>query len=314
MSDYNFVQIDDNSYPAIQELYFKSFGLKETVVSIKEKYDTGMFGMKNTGFMAIDKTNDYAAYYGVFPMQMRIDNKDFQVAQSGDTMTAPNHRGKGLFIDLAKQTYLLAQKKGIQLIFGFPNKNSFPGFQKKLDWKFYGCMQNFIIPNNVIPFCELSSKFKFFMPWYNKYCNLKLSKYKIELTEENTNIFQDNNSRGFVKKDINFFKYKLRNKSNYLVKINNFTLLIKPIPHLLVGAVGKFMPEKTNEFLSTLKTLSIKLGCKKTIISISENHWLFSYLKNKLEYTESLPIGYFPINHDLPFADISYIGADYDTF
>ena len=140
MSDYNLIQLEDKTYSAIQDLYLRSFGANSSIESIKEKYNTSDFGLKNIGFLAIDNNNDNGAYYGVFPMRMTINNKDYLVAQSGDTMTAPEHRGKGLFIELAKKTYDLAKEKNIQFVFGFPNKNSFPGFQKKLEWKFYGCM------------------------------------------------------------------------------------------------------------------------------------------------------------------------------
>jgi predicted N-acetyltransferase YhbS len=314
MSNYIFSQINDESYPAIQELYLRSFGIKESVETIKEKYNTSAFGLKNIGFLAKDSENDLAAYYGVFPMRMSIDGKDYLIAQSGDTMTAPEHQKKGLFTDLAKLTYKLAQEKGIQMVFGFPNKNSLPGFQKKLDWQFYGCMQNFTIFNNVIPLCEISFKYKHFLSFYKKYCQSKLAKYKIHSSDFNIEIFNDKSSKGNIKRDIDFFNYKLRDKNSYLIKINDFTLLIKPLPHLNIGAVGTFQPESTDDFIRTLKLLAKKLGCKRTIISVSENHWLFKYLKDKVEHTESFPIGYFSINPDLPYSDISFIGADYDTF
>ena len=120
--------------------------------------------------------------------------------------------------------------------------------------------------------------------------------------------------RVHVKKDIVFFNYKLKNKSNYLIKIKDFTLLIKPETHLIIGDVVRFEPERTNEFIVTINKLAKKLGCKKTIISLSENHWLFGILEGKIERTESLPIGYFQINNEIQYEKISYIGADYDTF
>jgi hypothetical protein len=315
MSEYKFVQIDNNSDSAIKELLFRS---SKTVVSLqllKDKYDTSFFGLRNIGFLAIHESNDLAAYYGVFPMRMTIDGKDYLVAQSGDTMTAPEHQKKGLFTDLAKLTYKLAEEKGIQMIFGFPNKNSLPGFQKKLDWKFFGCMQNFIIKNNTVPLCEFSAKYKTFSPLYLNYCNSRLRKYKIAPIDENIRIFNEGMSRGYIKKDADFFKYKLKNKNNFLIKINDFTILIKTSPHLYIGAVGNFKKERTNEFLGTLKQLARKLGCKKTSLSLSENHWLFDHLKSEIDHTEGYPIGYFyTTQQDFPYADISYTVCDSDTF
>jgi len=246
---------------------------------------------------------------------MHIQGKDYKVAQSGDTMTAPEHRKKGLFTILAKACYKLAEESGFACVFGFPNANSYPGFAKNLDWKFYGTMKNFTVSNNVLlPLCELSSKYKKLWSFYKNYCHRKLKKYKIELNQENADVFNDTDSKAYIKKDVDFFKYKLNNKSIHLIKINNFSMLIKPEPHLMVGAVGKFEEGKTNEFLNTLKCLAHKLGCKKTILTLSENHWLFTYLKSKIEFQDSLPIGYYEIDKTISYADISYTGADYDTF
>jgi len=85
---------------------------------------------------------------------------------------------------LAKLTYKLAEERKIQLVFGFPNKNSLPGFQNKLDWKFYGSMQNFTISNSVLPLCEFSSKFKFFHHFTINFVNSGYLKFRIDLTTE----------------------------------------------------------------------------------------------------------------------------------
>lgn len=314
MSTYKSIKLEDDSYKAIQELYLRSFGLKATIDEIKKKYNTAPFGMKNLGYISVAEDGDLAAYYGAFPMRMTIDGKDYLVAQSGDTMTAPEHRKKGLFTILAKEAYKLAEESGIHFVFGFPNDNSYPGFVKNLNWKFYGAMKNLNVVNKVLPLCELSVKFKWLYPAYLSLCKCLLKKHRIEATEENIRVFNENNTRGFVKKDTDFFNYKLANKNIFLIKIKGYTLLIKPDPHLMIGAVGHFEKEKVNEFLSIIKKLASKLGCKKTIFTLSGNHWLFDYLKDKVSVTDTLQIGYYEINKDVPYAEISYTGADYDTF
>jgi len=314
MDNFSFQQITDTTYDFTQSLYKKSFGLSLKISTIQRKYDTSVFGHKNIGFFAVSENKEPAAYYGVFPMIITIDTIDIQVAQSGDTMTAPEHRGKGLFIQLAQKTYQLAEKQGIQLIFGFPNENSFPGFQKKLNWQFFGSMQKFSIQNAEIPLCEFCSKFKTFTSIYDKYCNFRLSKYKAVLTEENIAPFNQVKSHGYIKKDLNFFRYKLNSPENHLIKFNNFTLLIKPRTHLMIGDVGFFEKSKTFDFIRTLKKLSKILGCKNTIISVSKNYWLFDYLNAIIDPTESLPIGFLPFNNKISPEDISFTQADYDTF
>jgi len=314
MDNYSFQQINDSNYDFTQTLYKKSFGINNSISTIKRKYDTSVFGHKNIGYFAVSDDQKPASYYGIFPMIMTINSVDIPVAQSGDTMTAPEHRNKGLFVQLAKKTYQLAEEQGIQLVFGFPNENSFPGFKKKLDWQFFGSMQKFSIHNSVLPFCELSSKFSALASTYNKYSNFRLSKYDIALTEENIAPFNKFKSQGYIKKDINFFRYKLSSPENHLIKINNFTLLIKPKTHLIIGDVGFFDKSRTDDFTQTLLRLSKILGCRSTIIIVSKNCWVFDYLKSIIDPKESLPIGFLPFNQNISLDDISFTQADYDTF
>ena len=65
---------------------------------------------------------------------------------------------------LARMTYFEAFEQGIELIFGFPNKNSYPGFVK-LGWTFRENMQNFTIKGG-LPLCELAGKYPIFETLY----------------------------------------------------------------------------------------------------------------------------------------------------
>ncbi|NQV02515.1 MAG: GNAT family N-acetyltransferase [Bacteroidia bacterium] len=314
MTDYTFIRLYDDSYHYIQELYLKSFSLKETLTFIKNKYNTAYTGVKNIGFIAFDQLDSPSAYYGVFPMILSFGGNDILVAQSGDTMTAPDHRGKGLFVKLAQRTYQLAWEMNVKLVFGFPNENSYPGFKKKLDWEFHGYMQRFSISNLVLPICEICSKSTFLAKVYRAYTKLILRRFQLPLAENNIKLFSDPISHSFIKKDIHFFQYKMMNASNFLIRMNDFHLLIKPDSHLLIGAVSYFESERIKDFLSTIKRLAFILGCRKTHITLSKNHWLYQYLIPFHKPDDTLPIGFLQPNQDIPVEQITFSQADYDTF
>lgn len=314
MGEYSFFQIDDQSYKSIKELYWRSFKLHTRLKEIGNKYDTSCFGLKNIGYLAKDKSGDLAAYYGVFPIRMSLMGKDILVAQSADTMTAPEHRKKGLFTLLAKKTYEKAAETGIRFVFGFPNDNSLPGFQRNLDWKFYGVMKSWKFNNKTLPISELAHKFRIIQPFYQFFCRNRLKKYTVDVTQANVEHLIDKKAIGQVKKDIHFVHYKTRNQNVYFIRMNGFYFLIKPIPHLTIGCFSEVDEDKTDLFLATINQLGMRLGCGKTILTISENHWLYDRLKAKVTFTDSLPIGYFEIDSNIPYHQITYVGADYDTF
>lgn len=162
-----FRHITDQDYKHIQRLYRRCFNYRITLSEIKRKYKRGIIG-----YLAMDNSNP-AAFYGVF----RHDITFIRACQSADTMTDPDYRGEGLFTKLARMTYLEAQKQGIQLIFGFPNENSYPGFIK-LGWQFNGYLNQYHKRAFPLPVAELLCK-----SWIFRYLyRLKLPtgfKYKV---------------------------------------------------------------------------------------------------------------------------------------
>lgn len=89
------------------------------------------------GVMYVDLAFDHgaiAAIYATLPSRMRLNGTVTLGLQSLDTLTDAAHRGKGLFGKLAQLTFRRAALDGVSLVYGFPNKNSAPGFFSKLGW------------------------------------------------------------------------------------------------------------------------------------------------------------------------------------
>jgi predicted acetyltransferase len=311
---YKYLELNDDQYKLTQVLYKLSFNVKQDIDTIRIKYDTSAFGLKNVGYFAVSENDEPAAFYGVFPMRLKYGNKEYLVAQSGDTMTAPNHRGKGLFIELAKMTYELAKNQNVAFVFGFPNENSLPGFQRKLDWQFFGNMQRFRFRHSVVPLCEMASKSTALHQIYRNYCHGMLRRYKLEITDQNIQPFKHSEDKGQIARDKDYYQYKLRNSDNHLIRMKEFNLLIKPKDHLIIGDVGYFKPDRLDEFMKTVDKLSKMLGCRDVIFTVSKNYWLYNYLIKVGEAQESLPIGFLPLDCDLPLNEISFTQSDYDTF
>ena len=311
--EYRFEKISPEKYKDIQSLKNRSMGYLQDMEDIERKYNTSSFGSRDIGFFARDNQNFPAAYYGVFPIRASYDGKDMIIAQSGDTMTDPDHRKKGLFTKLAKETYDFAGKNGISFVFGFPNEFSYPGFKKKLDWIFFGNMQEFSFQTKAFPLCELAKKFPKIRPFYKFLLNNRISKYKKEISEDNIRKFSFEPNTFCIKKDINFYNYK-KGSFKYIVEINGFTLFIKAQTHLYIGDVAKFDTDKTMDFIIALNKLSKIVLSKKVVLTVSKTHWLYELLKNQISPKESLPIGFYKYSNDFPFEKMIISMSDYDTF
>src|ERR1700744_3835126 len=101
----------------------------------KKKDDTAFIGIEYTGYIAYSADRLPIAFCGVIPCFIQEGDKIILAAQSADTMTHPDYRNKGLFVELALNTFQLCKESDIQLLFGFPNQNSLPGFVNKLSWQ-----------------------------------------------------------------------------------------------------------------------------------------------------------------------------------
>lgn len=306
---YQFKRISKSYLPFISNLYKECFGIEISAEALIPKYDTDIFGESYVGFVAIDENNSVGAYYGAFTCQIRSNGSIFLACQSGDTMTGVNHRKKGLFTSLAKETYSLAESLEMACVFGFPNENSLPGFRKKLNWNFYGEMQRFTISNNVLlPICEIASKYQRFKGAYRALISTRLKKYIVR--EININGLANG-----VNRDDAFFKYKRKkSKDIYLLKIEGFEFIIKTEPHLMIGDVAMFDRNRLDDFKRILTKLAKLTYANKTNLVMSKNHWLYNLLVNDYQCEKSLPIGFYEIERSIDYSELAFSLVDYDTF
>jgi hypothetical protein len=136
--------------------------------------------------LAIDtKTNNTAAIYAIFPVKIKVLDDVFVGSQSLDTITDIDYRGKGLFINLAKDVFNKALLNEVKLVYGFPNGNSIYGFQKKLEWEVLDPVPFLIKPFRTAYFTK-KIPFLSWLPNINLVSvkNKRSSPYKIEIKNE----------------------------------------------------------------------------------------------------------------------------------
>src|SRR5689334_7506717 len=119
-----------------------------------KKYNTAYTGVEYVGFIAYQFSLPIA-FYGVIPSFIQYKNTRVLAAQSADTMTHPAYRLKGMFMDLSNKTFALCRQLGIQLVYGFPNQNSYHG-ALKLGWKETEKMDCFLLRVNTLPLKSLA--------------------------------------------------------------------------------------------------------------------------------------------------------------
>src|SRR4030095_6386931 len=133
--EYSIVRLGENNLKDLEILYREVYGHKPVKNYLFKKYNTAYTGAQYVGHIAYNSENIAVAYFGVIPCFILYNDQIILSAQAADAMTLSSHRYKGLFVELAKKTFDLCRAAGIQLIFGFPNQNSYHGLVHKLEWK-----------------------------------------------------------------------------------------------------------------------------------------------------------------------------------
>jgi hypothetical protein len=310
MDEYRFVRINEALYDKLGLLMEAAFGVKRSREFFARKMDTSYTGVKHLGFIALDEAGNAAAFYGVYPQWVEYQGKRYLAAQSGDTMTHPQHGGKGLFTKLAQLTYELAKNEGIQFVFGFPNKNSYPGFVRKLNWTDGGKMVNHTMKVTALPIAGLVKKIGWLLPFYMAYQKLVLAFYPkgqpfaSSVKAENV---------GIVERDSSYIRYKMFNDT-VIVNISNTNVWLKVDGALLIGDIDWGQNNNVEKLLQRLKMLAFLLGCNKVIFPVSPGCKWDDQLQGKLEVTDGIYAGYLDLQSGLPLERFKYVLADFDTF
>lgn len=311
MSEYKFERINEDNLKHLITLYKNAFGTDVSLEFLLQKYNTNSFGAAYIGYLAITKDNIPAAYYGVFPIVCEYRGSKVLCAQSGDTMTHSEHRGKGLFVDLAKKTYELAKQESIKFIYGFPNQNSYPGFVKKLDWKHSEDLNMFTVKVSTLPLAKISKKLPFLSGLYSVYTGLICKLYKSASSGFKNSLSFEN--IGCILHDETFFNYKKYFKSKVL-KLKGKNVWFKIDGRLWIGDIEHSNEDDFNTTMNSIKQLAFFIGTNEIHFHTHPNTNYDTYMQKlgNIKYTN--PIGYLDLESGIDIKEIKFQSGDFDTF
>ena len=296
---YKIERIDNEKLKDLLPLYKDAFGKIVSLKYFKDKFDTEVFGAAYIGYIAYADEMP-AAYYGLFPCSVMYEGQVLLCATSGDTMTHSAHRGKGLFLELAKRTYLLAKESGIKFAFGFPNQNSLKG-SIDLGWQYKGDhLRMYELKVSTLPLAKL--------------------KKKLGLNQMESNEGQDFpnsigvDGQGCVLHDADFFKYKEYSPKSIQVLVGS-RVWMKMDGVLKIGDVERIDNFSIKKFLIELKRFALWKGISQIQFMVSNDTWLDKELSSCLKGIDAFQVGHFHFDSaGMDLSKMKYGMSDLDTF
>lgn len=184
---------DHGRFDHIIEMSIESYGTENDICDpkfLKHQYFDNPAGNALIE-LAVDPSNNVlAGQYVVQPAKFRIFGKDQKCAVSLNTLTREAYRGQKIFVNLAERTYQRAIEEGFELVYGAPNRNSYPGFIKKLSFKDIHHFPLYIRPLNLNHMVKERTKNKLlaaiatpFQAFFT--CSVKDRAGIVELSEKN---------------------------------------------------------------------------------------------------------------------------------
>jgi len=120
-------------------LYERCFEKPDGESTLRWRYDGNPHG---TAISLLSREGDtLLSGYACSPRRVLVRGEEASAAlvgETGDVMTTPEARGRGLFSDLDRAAMAAAGKAGWPMVFGLPNRQSEGIFTGKLGWKLVG--------------------------------------------------------------------------------------------------------------------------------------------------------------------------------
>ncbi|MDP4681123.1 MAG: GNAT family N-acetyltransferase [Cyclobacteriaceae bacterium] len=159
------------------------------------------------GFVNLIKDRSkIVACTSITPKSLLVNNKLIPAAEIGDTYTDIEYQGKGLFSTLINQSREEANELGIKFVYGTPNNQSLPGYQKRANFDVVESIDVRSLRFQVIVDKVLRKKggwflanlgnlaFGFFVRVYNTWLNLKSPLESFIIVEEKLELPPDWNN------------------------------------------------------------------------------------------------------------------------
>lgn len=303
------VRLSDDNFHDFHSLFNTVFKRNMPLESLKRKYNTAYLGEQyyQLGYLAYSK-GQAIGFCGLIPQLMQINEKQMVILQSCDHMVLDTHRGQGVFKRVGMQASTLAKSLGVPFEIGFPNQNNHPVMIHRLDWKFVHQLYAFQISIQTLPILSIVNRISFIQSLYKQRIEAVLDKY---LT---TNFFTDTKYKGLVR-DIAFYEYKASSRA-YSLQLPGLKIWLKIDSNLTIGDIWLENEADFEKGVTILKRIAKRIGARKIIFLLSENHPAYALLKQYAtpHKGNALLVRYTDTEMDIDWNRVTFSRGDYDTF
>jgi hypothetical protein len=309
-AQYRVERLDQDKLKDLEALYTAVYGKLPPKDHFIKKYNTSYTGLQYIGYIAYNAENIPLAYYGVLPCFIQYNDQIILSAQSGDTMTHPLFRYKGMFVELSRITFELCRVSGIRIVFGFPNQNSYHGAVQKLGWKMTETLACFTIPVRALPLESICQRFQFLNHAYKKYISWNLRPYALEQKGLPNSVACG--GYGGVYRDARYQQYKTYSPAQVL-SFGSTRVWLKIKSGMILGDLEIKGPE-FDQGINTLVRLARRLGLLRIVFQVSPGTPIYNLFATRFRPLPSFPVLFQDFGSGIPLDKLKFSFGDIDIF
>jgi len=312
MSEYEFKELKEEFFPDLLPLFKAAYGHTPSLDELKNKYRTKLWLEENLGVVCYCD-NEAVAFVGAVPCILKKGSESLKAAQIGDVMTHPGHLRYGLFHKTGKKLFDRLEMLGVDVIFGFPNLNSKPGFKKRLGWIFTDELKVSIIDVKCLPFIRLTSLLPFLRKPISRFQRNYFERKSIDPVPFISCLGEDFFE---VRKDVDYLKYKLKHKESFILKLKGKVVWVKfEKMYLYVGNIESCDFATFTSIIDELKRICLITGIPHIRFNVSDGSLMKSFVdKITNEDTKSFAVGGLIFKEGISFNQLKFSMSDNDTF
>jgi len=308
-SNYHIKQLNKDRLKDLAILHLAVYQREVPADFFEKKYATAYTGREYIGYIAYADDDIPVGYYGVIPCFLNYGGEKLLSAQSADTMTHPGYRFKGLFVELASLCYALCREQGIQLIFGFPNQNSYHGAVNKLGWQIAGQMDCFTVRVKAISFGTTVQRVGFLRSLYGNYVNWIVKRYT---TTDYPDSLVEQGYDG-VHRDEDYQHYKTY-YHHHLLKLDNVVYWVKLQQGLVIGDIALRDEKDFDNAINGIRRIAATLGLQKIQFHISQGTVVHRLFAERFKPVPTFPVLFRDLGFGKTLERFRFSFGDIDIF
>jgi Acetyltransferase (GNAT) domain len=278
---------------------------------IRRKYAWEWDGTRAFACAAFAENGQPAAAVGVLPWPFRHGERVELAAQIGESSTATEYRGRGLFVRVVELAHEVCDAVGMSFVIRFPNELSFPITISKLGYTHLGDLVEFQQPVRTVWVERAARRAGLGSPY-----DRRVERVTSPFAESDPGLMSSVLAEGHagVERNPAFLAYKSAFGGSRVLSLEGARVWLAVRHGLLVGDVAAESDAELGRTLDSLARLARRLGAHRVLFQASGDIRLSRVLATRLQEAGRRPVAYLDLRSRIPSEALRFTLGDIDTF